>query len=74
VSGALKRKREFRKDLWRREKRAVRLNPILCRSQPKINDLPTFSRLFPAQACPHGGDSACHERVIRSGFGAGLRK
>src|SRR5229473_2679553 len=26
----------------------------LRRSQPKINDLTTFSRLFPAQACPPG--------------------
>jgi hypothetical protein len=43
-------------------------------SQRRINDLSTFSRLFPAQACPHGGDSACHERAIRAGFGAGLRK
>jgi hypothetical protein len=25
----------------------------LRRSQRKINDLPTFSRVFPAQACPH---------------------
>jgi hypothetical protein len=32
VSGALKRKKQYRKDCWRREKGTVRLNPIPART------------------------------------------
>jgi hypothetical protein len=47
----------------------------LRRSQPKINESPTFSRLFRAQACPLGGvrhrwtchEHACDTRDVRSG-------
>jgi hypothetical protein len=38
---------------------AIRLR----RSQPKINDLSIFSRLFPAQPCPPGRDSTCDDRL-----------